>query len=664
MSGSADQTSKSPQTPIRPSRQRQTNQLAVSDLIQKTLGTSPTQNVPSPNRNTTESERISIQPPDASSDSTNDNALTTEQRLRAQLELANAQLLALQQQLQTRDSFELHQSREYWVNPIDSSVTYPGEDSASAARTAYKQRLRAFLCKSPPIKELITGAFQCPIASTPRAIATLRQSFGQNWEFQPKHIKRSLLILKGLDAELHKSIVNAMNANSNTRSGSWNQRNEAIYSVLCSTLDLTKNGKDLHLLEVVDDNNGMALYNLILFRLQDVKTTDPLARAINLKMNLNHIRYVPKPHGVAKYFAEIDSHRTELASLAKPKIIQDWEVVTKALQDLPPLHPKFSAVASMLSMKRELFKQETSLVECRAAFVNAENDSEIHRDLSNNDKRGNKKRKLRVNVERTNKRPRADKDNDPNDNKTKFKKGDCGHHPNSTTHCTQTCMNPFGIRSIFGKAQSYADKCQAVKTSIALGWSPRAKDVKIPQGYGCDPENPTTDVPTPTTTPASTPAAVTVNMNRVHGNTTISPNSLRTYHRVRSLVEVQQRQQPRYPAYAPPPYTTPPPQPQPYAMQHHMHPALMTNRAAMHVHHTATHHGQPQRTPAAQHFPYSAPPPTSLYGHHNMKNSVLRQHVPPHNLQQQLHHLPQPSEDDLIASGMRYFATQAGHQDF
>ena len=122
-----------------------------------------------------------------------------------------------------------------------------------------------------------------------------------------------------------------MHDGSTTPQGSRSQRNAALYSV--------ETGRDLDFLEVVDEGNGLALYNLARFRLREIKSSDPLARAIKLQMGLHHIKYVPKPHGVAQYFARIDSHRSELTSLTRPKIIDDWEVTAKALRELPSLHP-------------------------------------------------------------------------------------------------------------------------------------------------------------------------------------------------------------------------------------------------------------------------------------------------------------------------------------
>ena len=631
-----EQTTAAPHTPIRPVRSADAPAPPPTSVPPSTGGT--------PNLGTT---LPGVPTPARTTGAINPLTGTTEEQLRAQLLMASAQITALRSQISSVNTASInpsaHQSREYWLVPIDKSIKYPGEDSHTAAKTAYKQRLRAFLCKSPPIRDLITGKLPCPIATITDVIPLLKTSFGPTWEFKPKHIKRALSVLKHLDTTVYQNVVDAMDANSETRAGSWNQRNTAIYSVVCDTLDLTKKGSDLNILEVVDDNNGLALYNLILFRLQEIKSTDPLARAIQLKMNLQHIRYIPMPHGVAKYFADIESHRTDLASLARPKIIQDWEVVTKALQDLPPLHAKFKEVADLLSLQRKLFKQETTLPQCREAFLNADNENDIHGDLSNNKPRA-KKRKLRTNLQRAEKRPRQS-----NDERTgKYKKGDCGHHPNSVSHCTQTCMNPFGVRSIFGRAKSYAEKCQAVKTSVALGWSPRAKHVTIPEGFGSDEKS----VPTLATDANHEPTASAVKVNQALTTNSISPNSMRTYHRVQALMTATQVQMPPSPAYMQPMFPT---QRQPaafYPATQHLAPPIINGPAPLQTYHVAPRYVTPTRQTI----------PTNLMG--LPPRAPMPQMLQPYQQPRPQPQLQQPSEDDLIAAGMRYYATQAGNQDF
>ena len=358
-------------------------------------------------------------------------------------------------------------SREYWALPIDKSIKYPGEDAAQNAKTAYLQRLSSYIAKSAPIGDLISGASPCLLATDVQAVTALRLIFGTTWRFEHKDIKRSLTALKRNNLDIYSRVTTLMNDGSNSAIGSWNQRNAALYSVLCDTLDLSKNGKDLEFLEVVDEGNGLALYDLIRFRLREIKSSDPLARAIKLQMGLQHIKYSPKPHGVAKYFARIETHRNELAALPKPKIINDWEVTAKALRELPSLHPAFKSAADMLQIQRQILKSETTLEECRKAFISADVDNDVGGDLHS--KNLNKpKRKLKANLSQTDKKPRINSPLKPG----KFKPGDCVHHPKATTHLTSHCMNPFGLRSAFGLAVSYQDKCKAVRASVSAGWSP------------------------------------------------------------------------------------------------------------------------------------------------------------------------------------------------
>ena len=202
------------------------------------------------------------------------------------------------------------QSREYWSHPIDKSVSYPGEQAHSNAKIAYRHRLGAYLSKSPPIWALINNTLPCPLTSDQAAIDILHDAFGQTWTFLPKDIDRSLRTLNSRDIPVATRVETAMNAGSELPAGSWVQRNRAIYSTICDTLDLSRNGRDLDMMQVVDPGNGLALYNLIDFRLQDIKSSDPLARAIKIRMGLQHITYRAKPHGVASYFAAIESHRS------------------------------------------------------------------------------------------------------------------------------------------------------------------------------------------------------------------------------------------------------------------------------------------------------------------------------------------------------------------
>ena len=273
-------------------------------------------------------------------------------------------------------------------HPIDKSVKYPGEDASQNAKTAYLQRLDSYVAKSTPIWQLVTGVAKCPIATDAEAISALKVVFGDLWQFEPKDIKRSLAMFQCDHPRIYDRLSAHMNDGSDTASGSWSQRNAALYSIVCDTLDLSKNGSDLDFLEVADENNGLAIYDIVRFRLREIKSSDPLARAIKLQMGLpvQHIKYIPKPHGVAKYFARIEAHRSELASLPKPKIIDDWEVTAKVLRELPALHPQFKSVVDVLQIQRKILKSETTLEECRKAFVSADVDNDIGGDLHSSQK--------------------------------------------------------------------------------------------------------------------------------------------------------------------------------------------------------------------------------------------------------------------------------------
>ena len=349
-----------------------------------------------------------------------------------------------------------------------------------------------------------------------------KTKFGELWNFEPKDISRYLTALRRDKPALFAIIEESMDEGSSTTKGSWRQRNAALYSVVCDTLDLSKNGKNLDFLEVVDQDNGLAIYELMQFRLADIQSSDPLARAIKIKMGIDHIKYTPQPLGVAKYFQAIEAQRTKLSDLPTPKIIDDFEVIAKAIRELPPLHEKFQAAAYVLEIQRKISKTETTLTECREAFISADTDNDIVGDLGGG-KRKTKKRKLRTNTSRTDKRARQERD--PTDKtEGQYNYGDCAHHPKSNTHLTCQCTNPFGLRSAFGLAVSYADKCAAVKASVKAGWSPKATNVTIPQGYGCD----TLDT-SGNAQPAATPSEPTPNPAQVPSqqlrtlNTTVQP---------------------------------------------------------------------------------------------------------------------------------------------
>ena len=626
-----DPTATSPQTPIRVSR------------------------VPAPNR--TESSGIRITTPVA--DNTPTPGDQHEAQLRQQLLQMQRQITTLSNSINTSQNQNMgiaakqYISREYWSLPIDKSIKYPGKDASQNAKTAYLQRLDSYIAKSTPIWDLISGKLQCPIATNAQAITVLKPVFGILWKFEPKDIKKSLHVLQRDSPDLHANVLERMNEGSESIAGSWNQRNAALYSIICDTLDLSKNGGDLDFLEVVDEGNGLALYNLTRFRLREIKSSDPLARAIKLQMGLHHIKYVPKRHGVAKYFAKIESHRSELASLPKPKIINDWEVTAKALRELPLLHPKFKSVADVLQIQRTILKTETTLEECRKAFVSADVDNDIGGDLHAKSQTS-AKRKLKTNLSQTDKRRNTDSTNPRRGGK--YKPGDCVHHPRSTTHLSRHCTNPFGIRSIFGSAVSYADKCAAVKTSVATGWSPRATNVQIPQGYGCDTPNHNQN----TTVPPPTP---------IRGNNPTRPLTINNATMPAPLPSVYPHQHPMYHRAQPP------------LSPLHAH-ASLSPRHAYHHHHLQPQTGPPH--PHAHHhynpnYPYGSPlrafhtAPRQPLGHPATSTLLsppapVRTHRPapirPNTAPMMHDYFPQPTQDDLIAAGMRYYSTQTGPQDF
>ena len=240
------------------------------------------------------------------------------------------------------------------------------------------QRLDSYISKSALIWDVVSGTSKCPIATDPEAMAALKTTFDQLWEFKPKDIKCCLKVLKRDHDDIHDRVLSLLNDGATSSSGSWSQRNAALYSLVCDTLDLTKNGNDLGFLEVVDESNGLAIYNLTRFRIREIKSSDPLARTIKLQMGIQHIKYIPKPHGVAQYFAQIEKHRSELAALPKPKIISDWEVTVRELSDL---HPQFKSVAELLAIQRKILHTETTLEDCRNAFTTADIDHNIGGEL-------------------------------------------------------------------------------------------------------------------------------------------------------------------------------------------------------------------------------------------------------------------------------------------
>ena len=533
-------------------------------------------------------------------------------------------------------------SREYWARPIANTI-YPGEDAKFSSKRAYKQRLDAYIRKSAPIWSVATKNDPCPILADAGAMASLKTALGPTWAFDHSDISGSMSLLSQHDLPAHDRVQAAMEAGGDSPNGSWKQRNSALYSTVCDTLDLSKNGSDLDVLDVVEDGNGVALYHLIQSRLKQVQTSDPMARAIKMKMGIDHITYVPRPHGVPTYFAKIKDHRQALANLPKPKHIEDWEVVAKALQDLPPLHSKFEGARRLLEIQRMMMEKETSLAECVKAFTAAEADNLIYQDLRNNNKNQNRKRKIKANIARQqDKRPRSDPDR-KNPNAGKFDKGSCIHHPRSTTHCTEQCTNPFGSSSIFAMAVDRVNKCAAIKKSLAAGWSPKATNVQVPEGYG------TPQLPAPGAKQDDASQTLGANISNLSPQKPAasasasrpqppSPDDINAYHRVRSMLLYDQR--------APHPY------PHPWHQPWHGG-CFPTPRPAY-------YRGVTPRVPPPATAAAVGPPQQQLVP--TQPTIPLRAHMA--NLQPPLTQQQQVAEADLIAAGMHYFQRQAGNQDF
>ena len=620
--------------------------------------------IPQPRRSGSEGIRIT----DLASEP-NQNPNDRETELRAQLLQMQQQIAALTSQMSARQTpvavaapAQQHLSREYWATQIDKSIKYPGEDAANNAKTAYLQRLDAYIAKSAPVHDLISGKLPCPILADDQAIQALIAKFGELWNFEPKDLKRSLTLLQRDHQDIYTRVFQKLNEGSTSAKGSWLQRNAALYTVVCDTLDLSKNGKDLDFLEVVTENNGLAIYNLAKFRLREIKSTDPLARAIKLQMGLQHIKYIPQPHGVAKYFAKIEGHRTELASLPRPKIIDDWEVTAKVLRELPELHPKFKSTADILEVQRKILKTETTLEDCRKAFVSADIDNDIGGDLHAKSS-AKSKRKIRTNLSHTDKRPRRDGDRTRKPGRHNY--GDCVHHPKSNTHTTKQCINPFGLRSAFGLAISYPEKCTAVKRSVNAGWSPKATNIRIPQGYGCDNHTPQTNGPPSALLPTNPQPPVNIRANLATIPQTrppLHPSHYQVYHHANTIMDNGQHasvMQAQHPGHA---YTQPP-------MQHLIGSPVRNP-------HVMPAYSSPQRLNINMASSVFRPPPQVYQRaqpvHH--QHVAYQQHGPPAAFQpapiaannSALDHgdMPQPTQEDLITAGIRYYATQAGNQNF
>ena len=599
--------------------------------------------------------------PPSNPPTTSANSLLRDQLLamQQQMDLLRDQLRNQQQVALLRPSVQRTFSREYWVTPIKQlDIVYPGEDAAKTAKLAYKQRLEAYLSKSPPIWDLITGKSPCPITTNDTAIATIKSIYGASWTFEPKDLDSVMDLLESNSPETHKQVSDALNKDSDTMPGSWLQRNAVLYAAISDTLDLSKKGKDLSILQVVQANNGLALHHLLYSRLRDVKSTDPLARAIKLKLGIQHIRYVPSAHGVATYFANIEAHRQKLAQLPRPKIIADWEIVAKATQELPPIHPKFESTKSMLELQRKFEKRETTLKECRDAFISAELDNDIHVDLGT--KKSPTKRKLRANVQRHQPPRRQPKNTSP----VRYPKGSCVHHPFSLTHTTTQCINPFGYHSAFARATTHIDKCAAVQKSIAAGWSPKAKHVTIPEGFGSP------RVPAPGMLNDSN-RTVSVNVATATPNVSINASDMQTYRRVKAFMQTASAT-PAAPVNPQNPVQNPTP---PFTQPQHQFVQQMTPtptiRALQLAHHYSPHH-QPMMygvQTAYPQIPYLQPStfPTMHPALSAPATSPQRPTMPivrANVAALSQAGLPPPTDDELIAAGMKYYASQSGRQDF
>ena len=215
-----------------------------------------------------------------------------------------AQLLMLNQRIQTMSAQmtatptrlvpqQQYQSREYWQRPI-RNTNYPGEDAGYSSKRAYQQRLDAYLRKSSFIWRLITKEDPCPITTNANAMTLLVSALGTSWTFDNSDISGAMRILQQ-DRTVYEEVQNQMDAGHDSWVGSWRQRNSALYSTVCDTLDLSDDGNDLDILDVVEDGNGLAIYNLVKSRLKQIQTSDPMARAIQMKMGIDHIVYTAKP---------------------------------------------------------------------------------------------------------------------------------------------------------------------------------------------------------------------------------------------------------------------------------------------------------------------------------------------------------------------------------
>ena len=241
--------------------------------------TSPSVNTPPPRSGAPDASTntSSVQNAPSTNNVDTSTAASEASLLRAQLIQLQTQMAAMQRQMTTNrrlaESSLQTQSREYWTFPIADNISYPGENASRPAQIAYMQRLHAYLSKSQPVWNLVTGDSPCPITLNARAIAALQNIFGATWSFKNKDINRSLRALKENEQTLHRAVYEAMHKDSELPSGSWVQRNAALYNTISETLDLGKSGKDLDIIQLVDEINGVALHDLISFRLREIKST-------------------------------------------------------------------------------------------------------------------------------------------------------------------------------------------------------------------------------------------------------------------------------------------------------------------------------------------------------------------------------------------------------
>ena len=139
--------------------------------------------VPVPNRTASTGIRITTPVPATPSATEQRESQLQQQLLQMQQQINKiTNSLAVQQQQGPQTITPSHLSREYWAQPIDKSVKYPGEDASQNAKTAYLQRLDSYISKSSLIWDLISGTSKCPMTTDPQAMAAITAKFGQLWK--------------------------------------------------------------------------------------------------------------------------------------------------------------------------------------------------------------------------------------------------------------------------------------------------------------------------------------------------------------------------------------------------------------------------------------------------------------------------------------------------